>query len=308
MKLKTIGLIAPGSPVAAGAIELSIKALQKLGCEAKSRGGTYSTDYIETGVPFNDAERAGEIMLMFKDPNVQGIMALRGGYGCGRILDMLDYDFIAANKKPIFGYSDITALHIALNQKAGLRTYHTPMPATELINAVDEYTLFYLLRCLREDNPFGKIENPRGIALKTLKGGKCSGILTGGNLCLITSLLGTPYEIETRNKIIFLEDVDEQPYKIDRMLLQLRLAGKFDNCAGVLLGSFTNSALSVSASPAAVYSESNNQLYEIFTNHFLRCNKPVIYNFSCGHIMPTASLPLGRFMHMNADDRILEVY
>ena len=286
-----IGLIAPGSSVNPGAIDLCVRAIERLGFNAVV--GDACVGYQdENGIRFNDAERARDLMRMFADPCVSGIMALRGGYGCGRLLNLVDYELIGRNRKPLFGYSDITALHVALAQKAGLRTYHTPMPATEFIDGMDNFSTEHLLRCLHEIKPFGAIDNPPDIPLITLRKGQCEGILVGGNLAVITSLLGTPYEIDTCGKVLFLEDIDEPYYKIDRMLLQLRLAGKFDDCAGVLFGSFTQEGNALNC----------NILAEIFNSYFRDRKNPVIYNLACGHCLPTVSLPLGRRVFVDADN------
>jgi len=290
-KGSVIGLIAPGSCVSPGAIDLCVRAIEQLGFNAVV--GDACVGYQNNNIRFNDAERARDLERMFADPCVSGVMALRGGYGCGRILDLIDYELINRNKKPLFGYSDITALHVSLGQKAGLQTYHTPMPATEFAGEMDTFSMEYLLRCLGEVSPFGVVANLNNIPFITLIGGQCEGVLTGGNLAVITSLLGTPYEIDTRGKVLFLEDVDEPYYKIDRMLLQLRLAGKFRDCAGVLFGSFTQDENKLD----------KRVLSEIFKNHLCNESKPTLYNLACGHCLPTISLPLGRHVFIDADNR-----
>lgn len=245
-------------------------------------------------IRFNDSERARVLNGMFADKGIDGIMALRGGYGCGRILDFIDYKTVRENPKPLYGYSDVTALHIALYQKAGLRTYHTPMAASELIHGVDAVTAGYLTRCLSEAVPFGEIV----LGFKTLNRGKCTGVLTGGNLSVIVSLMGTEYEIATEHKVLFMEDVGEPLYKIDRMLQQLRMAGKFRDCAGIVFGSFTESF--------GVEIE-NPLLYDIFRYHTAHNSKPAVYGLPCGHCMPTLSLPLGRAVTLDTDKMVIGV-
>ena len=290
-----VGLIAPGSSVSPGAIDLSVKAIEKMGFNVVLGKACVGSDLDIEGIRFNDEARALDIMEMFLDESVSGVLALRGGYGSGRVLDLLDYGIIRRNKKPLFGYSDITALHIALAQGAGSQTYHMPMPVTEFNGGVDGFTMDYLMRCLCEVKPFGVIENPPGKPMRTLVGGKCEGVLVGGNLAVITSLLGTPYEINTKGRVLFLEDVDEPLYKIDRMLLQLRMAGKFRDCAGVIFGSFTNNGEEIS----------DGLLAGVFNG--LCKNKPLIYGLACGHCLPTVSLPFGKLVFVDADKQIIHV-
>jgi muramoyltetrapeptide carboxypeptidase len=291
----TIGLIAPGSTTPPGAVELAAKAVERYGFKVVVGRSCHGSDFERSiGIPFNDETRVKDMHGMFSDPGIDGIMAIRGGYGCARLLGLIDYELIRRNPKPLFGYSDVTALHVALGQRADIRTYHTPMPS-ELINKPDEVTEGYFLRCLYEKRPFGAVMNPHGKPLVTLSEGKREGVLTGGNLSVITSLLGTPYEVKTKGKVLFLEDVNEPPYKIDRMFLQLRLAGKFRDCAGVLLGSFVCDGR-----------EGDGKVFrDIFKDHLRGEKKPVLYGLACGHIMPTVSLPLGEKILLDADNKTI---
>jgi muramoyltetrapeptide carboxypeptidase len=289
----TVGLIAPGSTTSPGAVGLSVKAVERYGFKVVVGRSCHGSDFERNvGIPFNDETRVKDLHDMYADPCIDGVMAIRGGYGCSRLLGLIDYDLIRRNPKPLFGYSDITALHTALGQRADVRTYHTPMPS-ELINKPDELTEGYFLRCLYEKRPFGAVLNPQGKPLAALCEGKREGALTGGNLSVIASLLGTPYEVKVKGKILFLEDINEPLYKIDRMFLQLRLAGKFRECAGVLLGSFTENGKEADS----------KVLKDIFKDHLRGERKPVIYGLACGHIMPTVSLPLGERVLLDADNK-----
>ena len=230
-----------------------------------------------------DRLRALDINRAFADVTIRGIFCIRGGYGAARILDMLDYKMIGRNPKFFCGYSDVTALHAAINQKAGQMTFHTPMLCQQDFDKADSYTLEYFNKCMFATSMAGNINNPPGRPWEFLVGGHAQGQLCGGNLAVITSLLGTPYELDAKDKILFLEDIGEEPYKIDRMLNQLRMAGKFDHAAGIIFGDFSDCQPLDAASSIPIR--------EIIED--LRLRIPILYNFACGHCMPTASLPLG---------------
>ena len=241
-----------------------------------------------------DEERAKDIMDAFTDPAIDGVFCLRGGYGVQRMLDLLDFDRIKENPKWFAGYSDITALHMALNQKCDLITYHAPMPSTEMIaEDYDAYTKEWLEKAM-----FGGLcgELPSYTECETMNGGKAEGVLCGGNLSLIAASMGTPFELDTKDKILFLEDVGELPYRIDGMINHLRLAGKFEDCRGIVMGYYTN------CEPE----ETTMTLKQIFKD-LLPKDKPVILNYSCGHSMPTMTLPLGKMAALDADAKTLTI-
>jgi len=230
-----------------------------------------------------DNVRAGDINWAFADTDIKGIFCIRGGYGSARILNKIDFGVIKKNPKFFCGYSDITALHIAVNQKADLMTFHTPMPCETGFSEADAYTLHFLHKFMFNPAMDTELYNPQGSKWEFMVNGYAEGPICGGNLTVISSLMGTPYEIDTRDKILFLEDIGEEPYKIDRMLNQLQMAGKFDVCAGVVFGNFADCE---PKNPTASLT-----IPEIIKG--LRLQVPVLYNFACGHCMPTASLPLG---------------
>src|SRR5262249_47966013 len=170
-------------------------------------------------------ERLDDLHAMFRDSEVRAVFAIRGGYGSEHLLDRIDYDLIRRNPKIFLGYSDITALHLAIHQKTGLVTFHGPV----VLSRFSEYTQKWFRKALFEAAPIGEVANPPETNrlrpthnLRTVRPGRARGPLIGGNLSLIATTMGTPYEIDTRGRILFLEDVDEQPYSIDRMLTQLR--------------------------------------------------------------------------------------
>ncbi len=283
-----VALIAPAGPVPPEKFGPAVRSVEELGLTPVVYESCRRSHGYFAGC---DQLRADDVNAAFADPDIDGIFCIRGGYGTQRIMDRIDFDLIRRHPKFFSGYSDITALHIMINQRCGFVTYHTPMPATELYGGVDEYTADSLQHVLFGE-PLHELINPMNQPVKTLVGGCAHGILTGGNLSLVASSLGTPYEIDTCDKILFLEDVDEEPYRIDRMLLQLKAAGKFRDCAGILLGYWTNCT--------AENPEKSLTLEQIFEELIVPEHKPAVLNLACGHSLPTISLPLGKEMELNS--------
>ncbi|WP_396426744.1 LD-carboxypeptidase [Lederbergia sp. NSJ-179] len=277
-----IGITAPAGPASEEKLHQGTSAIKKLGFQLKVGRTCYQNEggYL-AGPP---EMRANELNQMFADPTIAAIFCLRGGYGSMQILPFLDFDLIKHNPKMLIGYSDITALHIALQQKSRLATIHGPMPASDL-PAASEFTIQSLLKVLTNSDPIGQIENPPGEKIECLVPGKAEGILTGGNLALITSLLGTPFEIDTKGKILFLEEVGEEPYRIDRMLTQLALAGKFHDAEGIVLGSWTHCQ--------SKHNPHSFQVQDLFHRIIAPFGKPTIFNVKAGHCEPTLTLPMG---------------
>ncbi|MCE5219702.1 MAG: LD-carboxypeptidase [Clostridium sp.] len=285
-----IGLIGASSPIPKDRIEPSIKAMEDLGFEVILGESCRGHHGFLSG---SDELRAKDINNMFEDKSIKGIFAIRGGYGAARLLDVLDYNMIKKNPKVFAGYSDVTALHNVFNEKCELITFHTPMASTEFYKGVDDYTINYFRKNIFSDEPLGILKNPEGQEIKTLVGGKAKGKLVGGNLSLVVSSMGTAYELDTKDKILFLEDVDEYPYRIDRMLLQLKQCGKFKDAAGIILGAWTDCK--------ANEGDNSLTLMEVFEELIKTENKPTIYNLACGHCMPTMSIPLGVKVKINGD-------
>jgi muramoyltetrapeptide carboxypeptidase len=237
-----------------------------------------------------DEQRADDINAAFSDNKIKALFFIRGGYGMQRVLPLLDYNLLRRNPKIIAGYSDITALHTVLNQLCGFVTYHAPMAATELCRSNNDYTLRSFTNNLFS-NGTTYLKNPDGMALHTVFPGKASGLLTGGNLSVVVSSIGTPFEIDTRDKILFLEDIQESPYRIDRMMLQLKYARKFRDCSGLLLGSF---------SP-----ENLDSLEAVIHDILLPEKKPLLAGLACGHCLPTMTLPMGANVYMDSNRKIV---
>ena len=294
----TIGLIGPSGAVRTeGAIERAVQETERMGFRVKlgeSAGQKYG--YLSG----NDEVRARDINAMFADREVDAIICLRGGYGATRILDRLDYDLIRQNPKIFIGFSDITALHIAFLEKCSLATFHGPMAAANWASKpLDSFGLESMYRAIMHAEPAGELANPPEYARQTINRGCAEGLLVGGNLTLIAASLGTPWEINTKDRILFIEEVDERTYAVDRMLTHLRLAGKFEDCAGVVFGDFADCPVE--------YPEFGLTLEEIIRDIVVPCGKPIVTGLRCGHCTPTLTLPLGVRCRLDADQCTLTV-
>lgn len=260
-----------------------------------------------------DQVRAAELMAALADDGVQAVFPARGGYGVTRILPLLDYDQIRAHPKILTGFSDITALHLAVQKKTGLVTFHSPNPMDGLglpdgLDSVSARTFWRALGAQHYPRPGGPgrragyvmpLGEAERAALGTLGPGVGRGRLTGGNLSLVCALLGTPFEMESRGRVLFLEEVDERPYRIDRFFCQLRLAGKLDGLAGVLLGHFTR------CEPQP--DEASLSLDQVLRDYVADLGVPVITGFPTGHHRTNVTLPLGAMVELDADRRRLTV-
>lgn len=286
-----IGIIGTCSPPVKERIEPALNWIESIGLEAVIGKSVFMNHGYLCG---DDKTRADDLNKMFADKDIKGIFIIRGGYGAARILNMIDYDKIKENPKILAGYSDVTALHIAINQKCNMTTFHTPMICTEFYKEVDDYTLESFNDNVFKHSCAYKLINPEsGGDFVPLVKGNAVGEITGGNLSIVASLMGTPYEIDTKDKILFLEDIDEAPYKIDRMLMQLKLGNKFKDAAGIILGSWTGCE--------SRDEKKSLSLKEIFDEIIVPENKPAIMNVACGHCLPTMSIPMGDTFYMNCD-------
>ncbi|MBC8167174.1 MAG: LD-carboxypeptidase [Bryobacteraceae bacterium] len=300
----TVGLITPSTfvsdPDALANAERTVKYFglkAKWGPNVRKKHG-----YVGGSVQ----ERLDDLHAMFADGDVKAVFPIRGGYGSGQILDRIDYDLIRRNPKIFLGYSDITAMHLAILKKTGLVTLHGPV----MLSGYTDYTIEHLRRALFENKPLGVLTNPPDTnrlrprhPLRAVRGGKASGRLIGGNLSLIAATMGTPFEIDTRGKIFFIEDVDEQPYSIDRMLTNLRLAGKLQAAAGIVFGECSSCA------PRDYKPSFNNTLLlgEVVDEILGGLNIPVLSGLTIGHTADQLTLPLGVLATLDADKGELTV-
>lgn len=287
-----VALAAPASPVTCAALQTSIHSIEFLGLKPVVMPGcTMSQSYLSGP----DVQRASDLNQAFSDPSIKGIFCVRGGYGSARILPLLDLETIRSHPKMFLGYSDITALHLVFNQLCGFVTFHSPL-ASEDYSRLDAYSLQSLKKALFFSEHSGEIKNPPGERLEVLLPGKASGILTGGNLTVLQSTLGSSYEVDTKGKILFLEDIGERPYRLDRALTSLALAGKFRDCTGIIFGAFTDCCdpqPGHASAPQRKDGENAAILKELFQEIIKPWGKPALFNLHAGHIASQCSLPLG---------------
>jgi len=279
-----IGLIAPAStPSSEEKIEKGAAYLEQLGYRVKFGEHIRAMHGYLAGT---DEERAADFNTMVCDKEVKAIFAIRGGYGTPRILQMIDYRSLKHHPKIIVGYSDLTALQLAIFRKIGLVTFSGPMTGSDMWKDFDPYTEEHFWRLITSTKKIGLLKNPTNDLLNTVKHGKARGRILGGNLSLIACLMGTPFLPELRGSILFLEDVEEAPYRIDRMLAQLHNAEILQGISGLVFGKFTDCTPSNPSNPQL-------SLDQIQKEYAEKTTCPVIANFQYGHLPRKLTLPIG---------------
>jgi muramoyltetrapeptide carboxypeptidase len=245
-----------------------------------------------------DDQRLADLNGALRDPDVAAIWCIRGGYGTTRILDRVDFDALARRPKPLIGYSDITAILNAATRRAGVVTFHAPMARA----AMPPFSRRTFERVLASAEPAGRLERlpqpaevllARENRIATLRGGTAEGPLLGGNLTLLQCLVGTPHFPDLDGAILFLEDVGEDLYRVDRMLAHLRMAGALDRLAGIAVGRFTE--LNRAMTDGALGFD------EVLATYFLPLGIPVAYGFPIGHLDDQWTLPLGVRARLDAE-------
>ena len=280
----TIGLLAPASPGNAEELEQGVRWLQEHGFQVKLGQSTTYTEGICAG---SDAVRVADLHAFFADPSIAGILCVRGGYGSMRLLPQLDYELISRHPKVFMGYSDITALHTVLQQRCHLVTFHGPMAASDFGREPrSEFTCKHALRALTSTVPLGELPAPpSGPAPFFLVPGEATGLLCGGNLSLIAATLGTPYELDTTGRILCLEEVGEAPYRLDRLLTQLHLAGKLQAAAAIVMGVCSNCD--------GEDDPPGQRTADVLHERLGSLGKPVLCDVSFGHTPDKLTLPFG---------------
>jgi len=282
----TIALIAPASPFSAEKLATARANFSKLGLQVKEGKNLFAQNGYLAGT---DEQRLADLHRAFSDPEVEAVWCIRGGYGCTRLLPDVDFDLIRHNPKPFIGYSDVTALHLAIHARTGLVTFHGPVAASEF----PENTLAHFRAALTDPAARYAIRIPAETDVLpgdefrpfVIAGGVARGRLTGGNLSLLAALTGTDFSPSFRGKIAFIEDVGEQPYRIDRMLTQLLQATDLKKAAGIALGVFSG-CQPKGDGPSLT-------LVETLRDRLQPLGMPVIYGIPFGHVDHQATFPIG---------------
>jgi muramoyltetrapeptide carboxypeptidase len=293
----TLGIVAPASaPPDPKAVGRAAAVLEKLGYKIKLAPNVHKRLGYLAG---NDRERASDLMRMFADKNVDAILCVRGGYGTARLLPLLDYKLIRANAKIFVGYSDITSLHCAFLAKAGLISFHGPMLNSDFATSeLPDFTVQSFLQCLAsQKHPANIATGYRDKTVKILRRGIARGQLIGGNLALLGTLIGTPWQPSFRNSILFLEDVGEAPYRWDRMLTHLLNCGLLQQVAGIAIGLNAD----CDDPKAKTAKEYRQTLEEVLKERLLRLQIPVVTGLPFGHVPHNATLPVGVQAELNAN-------
>lgn len=290
-----VALVGPSGPVVRERVEPAVEAVKALGLiPVLYPSATAQRGYLAG----EDRQRAKDLTDAFLDNAIAGVICIRGGYGAQRMLPRFDPAVALFHPKVFCGYSDISAIHALLNQR-GLVTFHTPMPSTEWYKGLDNYTLESMRRLLfhpREE--WGPMVNPDDTPDPTvLVPGEAIGRLAGGNLSLVSSSLGTPYEIDTQGTVLFLEDIGERPYRLDGMLTHLKNAGKLDGCAAILFGAFTDCDAEDPSRSLTIPEVIADVVEPVCRERDI----PLVTGLVCGHTLPTMSLPLGAEVTLKAE-------
>jgi len=298
----TIGVAAASSPFEnRSEIDRGVRWYEQRGYRVKLAPGVHARDDYVAG----DAQaRADDVTALFADDEVDVVQMLRGGYGASQVVPLLDYDVIAANPKPFVGYSDVTALHVAIRQRTGLVTFYglglTSMGAPKR----EELDKDWFIRAMTATDPLGQVPaRPDDPYIGTLGSGRATAALVGGCLWLLRETLGTPWEVELDHVILFFEDVHAPPWHVDGMLTQLNNAGKLARIKGVVIGEMHKSQASDQLEPWL----RSRSMEDVFEHHLEPLGVPILHNLPLGHGKHLVTIPLGVRATIDTDARSLTV-
>lgn len=291
VKGDTVAIVAPSSPTPREKVDRCKSLVEDMGYVVNMGKCTYRS--IRGYSAGTGEERAKDIMDMFKDNLVKAIWCIRGGDTSSHVVDKLDFDIIEENPKIFVGYSDVTNLHVLLNQKCNLVTFHGPMVSSDMLDSYDDFTRTSFEKALNMEDEL-VLYNPPGEDFKVMNSGHAEGIVVGGNLSLLASMIGTPYEVDTAGKILFIEDVNESVESLDRMMYQLKYSGKLDDSVGIIIGDFKNCI-----NKHDKYYTTERMFEEVLSNY----KKPVMYNVKSGHCHPMSTIPLGSLCTIETESK-----
>jgi muramoyltetrapeptide carboxypeptidase len=299
----TIGVAAPASPQdSRSEIYRGVEWWEERGYRVKLAGGVFDRDDYVAG---SAETRARDLTAMFADPEVDLVQCLQGGYGSAQTIPHLDFDVIGANPKPFLGYSDITALHVAIGRRTGLATFYAyglvGMGAAE----TTQFTRDRLLHVVTGDGTGEVPRDPDDPYVRAIHGGVVTAPLVGGCLWLLMQTMGTPWEFDADGAILFFEDVKAPPYYVDGFLTQLKAAGKLEGIAGVVVGEMKDCDWG-DQRQASDWARSRS-LEDVLEQHLEPLGVPVLYKLPLGHGKHLATLPLGVRCTLDADRRTLTV-
>nr|WP_289039461.1 LD-carboxypeptidase [uncultured Allobacillus sp.] len=289
----TVGVIAPASPPNIENYQKSKAFIESLGLSIQEGKHLKNVHGYLAGT---DDERLEDLHAMFADDSIKGIIFAGGGYGTARIVHRLDYELIKKNPKIFWGYSDLTYLHTAIRQETGLVTFHGPMLASDV--GEDDFHPLSKKQFDQLFKPTSLVYDESFSALEVIAEGEAEGEIVGGNLTLIASSLGGQYELDTKGKLLFIEDIDEEPYRIDGYLAQLMHAGKLDDAAGIIVGDFKN---------AVPTRKPSLSLKAVLEDYFHSLKKPVMKGFQIGHCQPHFAIPLGTWATLSTKNKSLSI-
>ncbi|MCI8348335.1 MAG: LD-carboxypeptidase [Firmicutes bacterium] len=286
----TVGLVATSSPITEYEKECSIRSLENMGYRVNAASNLTDNSF---GYAAGSCEDRGKwINRMFADPEVDGIFCVRGGYGASRILEYVDLENVRKNPKIFVGFSDVTALHLLFNQSCHLVTFHGPMVSTNMMYDFDSESADSFARAV-QDQSF-EFKNPKGFEIGVIKKGCAAGRVTGGNLSVLCGSMGTPYEMDSRDKILFIEEVNEPMGRIERMLCQLKHCNKFKECKGVMLGQFEG---------CGNRADETYEVIRLFEDLLSDYDIPVMFNIQSGHGKPMLTIPLGALCTVDTESK-----
>lgn len=287
----TVLLTAPSSPLSADQpVEAIAAAVERLGFRVIT-GASCTAPPAASGYTVSPRVRAADINGGFGDPEIDALWCVRGGEAAWQVLPYLNYACIAAHPKPLIGFSDITTLQLAIGQRCGLVTFHGPTANQVLDWGEDSFSWSSLLAAMNLEKCLS-IQNPPGEPVRTLRPGRARGILTGGNLSLAAQTMGTPQQLDARGRILYLEDVGEEVYALERMLNQLLRAGVLESAAGLVFGAFTK---------CPNHAREDYGPEELLRDLFGRWSKPVLLNLRSAHCRPMVTLPMGAMCTIDGD-------
>jgi muramoyltetrapeptide carboxypeptidase len=288
----TIAIVAPASPIEERAgLEQGITALEDMGFRVRFTDRIFQSTRYLAG---EDSARAEEFMQAFEDPSIQAIIALRGGYGCSRLIPLLKKRRLRPNPKIFMGFSDLTTIHLFLRKYLGWITLHGPMATSPAMGTMSPEQKAHLISLWTDPSYRPNLNFPE---LECWHSGTATGEITGGCLSIIAAGIGTPYEIETAGKILFLEDQGEPPYRLDRMLTHLRLAKKLQSLSGLLLGTFKD------CNPT----QGNYSPADILKDILIDLKIPIIANFPAGHSADNWAIPLGARVRLDTESLSIQI-